>query len=249
MPNPSKKAFLVSFFADEILPLLKEFGVPLVRDPHADKPQTIIAYGGDGTFLNAERDFPGVPKLILRRPMGHHVDFGHLKRLLKDFVEKEFPILEFPKISFHYGATEGVATADVILRNVHPNQALRFSLDGSRGGKCPKGEVVGDGLVLATPVGASAYYYSITRKGFSSNFGLAFNNPITDLPAVSLEDDFCMKVTVLREQGILCYDNLPCFWSLRPGEFFTVGKKKNAITRLWDVRKYYQEEGRKHLNF
>ena len=42
---------------DDLRPLLKMFPVKLVET----EPDLVISYGGDGSLLGAERDFPGVP--------------------------------------------------------------------------------------------------------------------------------------------------------------------------------------------
>ena len=47
---------------DDLLPLLRMFPVELVEN----EPDLVISYGGDGSLLGAERDFPGVPKCPIR---------------------------------------------------------------------------------------------------------------------------------------------------------------------------------------
>src|ERR1035437_9622135 len=46
----------------KILPRVLELGM-VVDEAH---PEVVISYGGDGTLLGAEREWPGVPKVALR---------------------------------------------------------------------------------------------------------------------------------------------------------------------------------------
>jgi NAD+ kinase len=56
------KIKLVGKNLDDILPLLKERGFELIDG----KPELVIAHGGDGALLDAERLYPGIPKLPIR---------------------------------------------------------------------------------------------------------------------------------------------------------------------------------------
>ena len=56
------KVRLVGKNLDDIVPYLREYGLTVTE---GDAP-LIICHGGDGTLLQAEREFPGVPKLPIR---------------------------------------------------------------------------------------------------------------------------------------------------------------------------------------
>lgn len=47
---------------EEIEPFVRNTGFSLVDE----RPDLVISYGGDGTFMRAETAFPGVPKLVLK---------------------------------------------------------------------------------------------------------------------------------------------------------------------------------------
>jgi len=47
---------------EKIPQLVKKFGFKLV----IKSPDVVVSYGGDGTLMKSEYQFPGVPKLILR---------------------------------------------------------------------------------------------------------------------------------------------------------------------------------------
>lgn len=248
-PPSVVRAVLYTFAPDEIRPVLERFRIQELPAQRDVVPDCVITYGGDGTFLNAERDWPGVPKVVLRRS---RVCSACRKRVpvevLRDLAHASWKIIEYPKISFTLGLTETVATNDIILRNWNPNQALRFSLEDARGGKVPNGEIIGDGLVFATPAAESAYYQSITREAFRGAFGLAFNNPTVALRPVAFSEEFSLTVRILRENAILCIDNWPSFWFLRAGETFTICSSP-LVTRVYDLRGYYCRSCRPNLSF
>ena len=52
------KVKLVGRNLEDLRPLLRMFPVEIVDS----EPDLVISYGGDGSLLGAERDFPGVPK-------------------------------------------------------------------------------------------------------------------------------------------------------------------------------------------
>jgi NAD kinase len=233
------EAILYSFAPEEVRPFLKKYGIRELPLSRKSKPQVVITYGGDGTFFNAERDWPGIPKVFLRRSRVCAKCLKQVpRRVLQDLGKKDWTLRQYPKVAFTMGLVESVATNDIILRNWNPNQALRFGFSYAKGCKVPKGEIIGDGLVLSTEFGAGAYYQSITGEKFKSNFGLAFNNPTKPIKPVEIDGDFIMEIEILREYGVLCLDNLPCFWFLRAGETFTV-KRHKEFTRVFDLMHYY----------
>ena len=244
-----KEAILYSEFPEEIRPLLRELEVEELPLKRSSNPEFIISYGGDGTFLTAERDWPEIPKIVLRRSrVCEECKKDVPAKILHHMVSKKFEIKEFPKLVFYLGLTEGIATYDIILRNWNPNQALRFGLHQGKGGTYPKGEIIGDGLVFGTRIGAKGYYRSITREEKISHFALAFNNPCVPMNPVALEDQFSVEVEILRENAILCLDNLPSFWFLRAGDQFQV-KKHHQKTRVIDFLEYYCEPCQKELSY
>jgi len=239
------KAILYSYAPDEIRPLLKEFQIEELPRKRSSKPDYILVYGGDGTFLTSERDWPGVPKILIRRSRVSNEFIKKAPRKILDFIRKgDFQIKTFPKLVFHLGLIEGVATSDIIIRNLNPNQALRFRLEGEKNTKVPNEEIVGDGLVFATPLGAKGYYRSMTRGDFTKGFSIAFNNPTKAFDPIFLDDDFSVKVKITRENSLVCLDNLPSFWYLRQTEEILV-KKHPQNTQIVDTTSFYSPEDQK----
>ncbi len=126
-------------------------------------PEYVVVLGGDGTFLGAERAHYklGVPFV--------GVGFGHVNFLLnrstgspQDFVEnlrkKEwvtFPIHGIKaQITTKHGVESGIAFNDVYLKSLDPTHIVRLELKTK---EYPQLEIVGDGVIVATPQGSTAY--------------------------------------------------------------------------------------------
>lgn len=188
-----------------------EAGVEIVKE----NPELIITFGGDGTLLGAERDYPGVPKLPLRDSKFCHVCAPMPNaEILKLLARGEMRLTEFSKVEAAVGDRKLTALNDIILRNKLPNSALRFKVAVRSGGKEEAFDnLTGDGLIVATPFGATGYYQSITKQTFSGGFGLAFNNLHTiekEGPIyIMLEEIFELKITIGRGPAVLAADNDP----------------------------------------
>ena len=63
---------------------------------------------------------------------------------------------------------------DILLRNSDIRSTVRFSVTVNS--EPLTDEVIGDGLVVATPFGSSAYFRSISNTTFRTGIGIAFNN-------------------------------------------------------------------------
>jgi len=197
-------------------------------------PDLVISYGGDGTFLVAERAYPSIPKLLLRDShiCNKCVNIP-VKESLKRISTGKFSITEHVKLAARIPQREDelVCTNDFVLRNIAPTHAIRFKL--SLNGKLQhKGkEYIGDGIVIATPFGADAYYYSITRKTFEKGIGIAFNNLHREQPHVSLREDTKIKLQLTRGDAHFVADNDPTIHIIHEGEQVFV-KKSQHVARI-----------------
>jgi NAD+ kinase len=166
----------------------------------------LVAYGGDGTFIGAERAAPGLPKLGLRHDdtcekCERHND----RRILERLLAGELPLATLAKIEARIRDQRVLALNDVIVRNVDPRAAVRFSvaLDGEPATE----EMIGDGLLVCTPFGSSGYFRSITRCVTRIGFGIAFNNCTDPLNHLIVSEETTILVDVARGPGVLAADN------------------------------------------
>ena len=194
------------------------------------KPDLIISYGGDGTFLFAERKYPGIPKALFRYSKickkCHNLPINHALELIK---KKKYRLVAHRKLQARVNKTKMLATNDIVIRNAIPTHALRFKI--SINGKQIKDEFIGDGIVVATTFGSTAYFESITRKKFKKGIGVAFNNTTVKQPPLFLNENAKIKVKITRGEAFLAADNEPKMAMLTAGKSITItaSKKKTKL--------------------
>ncbi len=199
------KIKLIGKALELIRPKLEAFGI---TETDADDFDVIVTHGGDGALLGAERNYPGVPKFPLRDAATAELCPEHrLERRLDSFVGGGEAVTRLRKLSGSYGNTRLLALNDVFLRNSDPVSAVRYRvwIDG----ELYAGEVVGDGVGMASVHGSSAYYRSITHSLFRVGIGLAFNNSTEEISHLVLAESSVVRIEVIRGPAILIADNSP----------------------------------------
>ncbi len=198
-------------------------------------PDFVLSVGGDGTFLVSERLYPGVPKAVIKESKickrCHELP---LRTLLKFIKQGKYRIEEHAKLEAFTHGKRLIATNDIVLRNRKQTCALRFSVAIT--GKTIFPGVIGDGVVIATPFGSTAYFHSITRKRFDKGFGLAFNNPTESLGPYLLKENAVVTITILRTNGLLSTDNNPKMIMIHEGDIITVRRCREKY-RLFSFKK------------
>jgi len=218
---------LVGRDAAELLPLIREIGLE-VDEGH---PEVVISYGGDGTFLGAEHQWPGVPKLAIRHSRmctkcSVHDDAAVLQRLTRGEVSRTVLM----KLA---GAAKGknlLAINDVTLNKVSPVTGVRYRVWINE--QAYSGEIVGDGLVASTPFGSTAYYRSITRSFFRSGIGVAFNNSTEQVDHLVLRETDRLHIVIRRGPAVLCADNSPETVRLEEGDEAWIAKAEETAILL-----------------
>ena len=191
-------------------------------------PEYVICFGGDGTFLKAEREYPGVPKLLIKNSEGgkKYSDM-ELKEILDRFTSNRFKIKQISKLEARIqrgGKTikRFECVNEFVIRNKRLTRALRLDLELGR----RKREVIGDGIIIATHFGSTGYYNSLTRKPFSKGFGIAFNNPTEQILPIRT-DEPKIRITITREHAQFSSDNDPDIPTLKKGDKIFINKSRN----------------------
>jgi NAD kinase len=181
----------------------------------------VISYGGDGTFLWAERTYPGIPKALFRYSKVckkcHDLPINHALELIK---KKKYKIISHRKLEARVDKTRLLGTNDIVIRNALPTHALRFTIKVN--GKKINGEFIGDGIVVATSFGSTAYFHSITQKTFKKGIGIAFNNTTTHHSPIFLPEHAKIELQVTRREAFAVADNEPRMIVLTPGKKITI---------------------------
>ncbi|UCH32639.1 MAG: NAD(+)/NADH kinase [Candidatus Bathyarchaeota archaeon] len=156
----------------EINKLLARNGFRIVsRDP-----DFILCYGGDGTILFAERKLPQIPKLIIKKSeICRKCDytFHDLAKILRKIRNREFIINKKMKLETMFKQKRLVGLNEIQVHTRLPIQAIRFSL--AVNGREYK-DLIGDGVIVATPFGSTGYYQSTGGRKFKKGIGVSFNN-------------------------------------------------------------------------
>lgn len=204
------KVMLFGHKSSEIEEEVKQAGLELVTE----NPEVIITYGGDGTLLSSEREFPGVPKLAIRdnsicKKCTSHLD----EKLFKRFAESNLKLSEFPKLETQFNNKTLLALNDFVIRNQLPTHAIRFIVLKNSEQVVDK-LIIGDGVVASTAFGSSGYFKSITQETFSDNFAIAFNNTTEKINPVPFKQDDLITVKIIRGPATLSLDNSPDIYTL-----------------------------------
>ena len=168
-------------------------------------PDLIICPGGDGTLVGAEREWPGVPKVALQRSEICRKCPRHGDdEILGAVARGECSRHEFLKVEAETKDRRGPLTH----------------------------EIVGDGMVVATPFGSSGYFRSITNSTFQIGLGLAFNNSTEPLDHLVLNSDAEVRVRITRGPALLASDNNPEHVHLDRGDEVVIRRHSQPATIL-----------------
>lgn len=208
-------------------------------------PEVVISYGGDGTLLHAERDYPGIPKLAFRDPVKCAVCkkketskihlasakvycMNSFRAIAKRLKERKFKIRECRKIEATAFVRKNgriarrniVGLNEVQVHNSNHIHAVRF--DFQLNGKKIHERLIGDGAVAATAFGSTGYFYAITGHKFAKGFGIAFNNSMTPAKTIYPKGEFKAKITIHRRNAMLISDNNPVMIALQTGDWVEI---------------------------
>lgn len=203
-----------------------------------DDPDVVICYGGDGTLLGAEMRWPGAPKVpILNSRRGHrciaHPADEVIGRLAGGtLIPHEYLTLEGAVVR---GGATGAETRVRALNefNVHMgriNSAVRFKLWFEEQPYEDGLEILGDGLVVSTPFGSTAYFNQITRGIFTHGIGVALKYTGEHTNHMVVPESMSLRVLITRGPATLAYDSADEFVHLEEGDALLV--RRHAIPAI-----------------
>ncbi len=223
---------LVSQHMEEAGALLAEQGG--FFDVGEQDPEMVISYGGDGTLMLAEHRYPGVPKLYLKKSriakLAHQSKENEV--ILDHVVKGEYTVVEKMKLEVTGKGMTLIGLNDIVIHNENPRFGIRYTV--TLDGEPLHGEIVGDGVVVATPLGSTAYYRSITDGLFEMGIGLAFNNSTEQSDHVVLREDRVIRVEIVRGPAVCYADNQEATIPLSVGESVEI-RKSSHVARIITV--------------
>lgn len=187
-----------------------------------EKPDLIISYGGDGTILTSEREFPLIPKLPIRDSKTCVKCPSHrIEQVLEKLINGNLKLVKVAKLNLNSAGQSINALNDIVLRNSTPTHAVRFRLFKNKV-QAGNSVFVGDGVVFSTSFGSTGYFKSITGQSFNKDFGIAFNNLTEKVAPIyfSAKDKF--EIEIVRGPALLSVDNNPEIIELKEGNKFKV---------------------------
>ena len=96
---------------------------------YSDSPEIVVVSGGDGSLLVSEREFPGIPKLLVRdSPTCQKCNDLDISEIIRLISKEDFGVREIKKIRAVIRDREVSGLNDIIIRNKLPNSALRFEV-------------------------------------------------------------------------------------------------------------------------
>ena len=205
-------------------------------------PDVVVCYGGDGTLLTAELRWPGVPKVPIRNSRRGQRCIPHppgqiLERLAKnDLVRCEYTKIE---CVVHRQADANpfcflTAMNEVNVHMAHINLAVRFSLWLNDEPYASGKEIIGDGFVVCTPFGSTAYFNQITRGFFYAGLGIAFKYTAEHTNHLVVPETTVVRVHISRGPARLAFDNAPEYSEITEGDELIVRKHPHpAVLLTW----------------
>jgi NAD+ kinase len=219
------KVILRGPYRDDIVPLLLKHDATIVNR----NPDLIVAYGGDGTLLGADREFPTIPKLAIRDTRAAKLCEIHSHgKIMKDMFSGKLEKSEIIRLLGKFQKKEILAVNDIFIHNFHRVSAIRYRVFIN--GKVYLNEVASDAFGIATPHGSTAYYKSITNCIFTAGIGLAFSNSRENVNHIVLPDDVAIKVEILRGPALIMADNSLDYFILNTGESIEINKFSQTAT-------------------
>lgn len=212
---------------------LPEFGL----ESDGKNPDVVISFGGDGTALYGERIYPGIPRIMIKHSkICVKCEEHDFSKVLKALKEKRYEIKDQIKVEVIVNNNPNkrlIGLNEVGIHHKIPTKALRLKIKVN--GRIVDNEQISDGLIVATPYGSTAYFYSICREKFSKGLGIAFKNPKSGRRSMIVDDNSIIEVEVLRGLGLVAADNDEKMFDVTVGDRILIKKAKEKA-RIIEIK-------------
>lgn len=165
-----------------------------------------ISYGGDGTLLKTFHENPDKCIIPIR-------DYGRCethKNLLNEIIGVSTSELKYSlkqKLGDLIECDNEKAMSEIQVISADPTQCLRFNV--SINNKKFMENVIANGIILSTTIGATGYFKSVARTIFREGYGLGFICPTYGINNVVLKRTDQVDIEFIRSgKAHICWDNL-----------------------------------------
>ena len=233
----------------------------LSRTDLAKKSELIVVLGGDGTMLRAARYVAGHKVPILGINMGSfgyltEVNLNEIHSVLELIIRGEFEIEKrmMLDVSIRHGKTVtnvGSVLNDVVINRGSLSRMNEFEMEVN--GKYLT-TYKGDGLIVSTPTGSTAYSLSAGGPIVSPGKDLIIINPIcphtlTNRPIIFAEDSNFKITLCSKDKGaILTLDGQETY-KIVSGDVVTVKRSRHATMLVLSPYRSYGEILRSKLGW
>lgn len=227
------KVIIYNHKKEEAKKLLKKADFDVVESL-TDIPEFVVSYGGDGTIMRAEYQYPGVPKIILQgsRICKKCSNLSN-EEILQKVKKGKYKIKKHFKLQVKAKNKVLTAMDGILVHNKDPRHGIRYKVEIS--GKSIGHEIIGDGVVVATPFGATGYYRSITDSVFEVGIGVAFNNSTEQADHMVLREDAEIKLHITRGIAEVFADNQKEYIELDDGDEVVIKKSNEFVGLVYPV--------------
>lgn len=213
-----------------------------------------LAVGGDGTFLEATREFKG-PILPVRGgekdSLGFHADFAveDMDEIINGLKCNSYTIEEYSKLKMTYKGRVYNAVNDVSLFRASPKSVhcrVYYYENDEIKPLYPK-DLRGDGVVFSGQIGSTAYNF-FAHGPIIHKADVIAVTPLSANYNTSIVGEGEFSVEVTKNEGSIEYDGI-ALERLIKGENFTVGKsdEKIKVIRLKRRESFSEKLARLHL--
>ncbi len=207
-----------------------------------EDPDVVVCFGGDGTLLAAELRWPSVPKVPLRNsrrgirciPDPPAEVIGRLAG--GTLIPHQYLKLECSVIHESQDEADHVLMAinEFSVHKGRTNASVRFRIwiDEKPYGTDVDLEIIGDGFVVCTPFGSTAYFNQITRGLFWTGIGVAFMYTSEHTNHLVLPEDAVVRARLTRGPAVLAHDNSSEYIELDAGDELLVKRSQQSAVLL-----------------
>lgn len=201
-------------------------------------PDVVVSYGGDGTLLAAEGRWPGIPKApILNSHRGHRCNSHPPADVIDALVRDELSANVYTKLSCalppRFDRPEALeALNEFTVHMGHINSAVRWRMFLNDEPYEDGAELLGDGFLVCTPFGSTAYYNKLTRGIFTKGIGIAFKATTEHTNHLVLPADTIVRFEITRGPAVLAYDSASDYYDLREGDILEIARHDRGATIL-----------------